>query len=79
MSDKFILGENGIIPPLKCLEGVGETAARNIVKEREIEKFISVEDLINRTKISKTVVEALRDHGCLSNLPETNQISLFNI
>ncbi len=78
-SDKFILGENGIIPPLKCLEGVGETAARNIVKEREIEKFISVEDLINRTKISKTVVEALRDHGCLSNLPETNQISLFNI
>ena len=78
-SDKFLIGEKGIIPPLKCLEGVGETAARNIVRERERQKFISIEDLVNRTKISKTVVEALREHGCLNELPETNQISLFNI
>ena len=38
-SDKFLIGENGILPPLKSLEGVGETAARKIVKERENEKF----------------------------------------
>lgn len=76
-SDKFLIGEKGLIPPLKCLEGVGETAARNIVKERERQKFISIEDLVNRTKISKTVIEALRDHGCLNDLPESNQISLF--
>jgi len=78
-SDKFLIGEKGILPPLKSLEGVGETAARNIVKEREREKFISVEDLINRAKITKAVVEVLREHGCLNGLPETNQISLFNI
>ncbi len=78
-SDKFKIGEKGIIPPLKSLEGVGETAARNIAKERDREKFISIEDLVYRTKISKTVVEVLREHGCLNGLPETNQISLFNI
>jgi len=76
-SDKFLIGEKGLIPPLKCLEGVGETAARNIAKERERQKFISVEDLVNRTKISKTVIEVLREHGCLNDLPESNQISLF--
>jgi len=76
-SDKFLIGEKGLIPPLKCLEGVGETAARNIAKERGRQKFISIEDLVNRTKISKTVIEALRDHGCLNDLPESNQISLF--
>lgn len=78
-SDKFLIGDQGILPPLKSLEGVGETAAKNIVKERTIDKFLSIEDLISRTKISKTVVEALREHGCFNDLPESNQISLFNI
>lgn len=78
-SEKFLIGERGILPPLKSLDGVGETAAKNIVKERNIEKFLSVEDLIARTKVSKTVVEALREHGCFDGLPESNQISLFNI
>ncbi len=78
-SDKFIIGEEGILPPLKGLEGVGENAARNIVEEREKSKFISVEDLVNRGKVTRTVIEALTNHGCLDNLPESNQISLFNI
>lgn len=78
-SDKFLIGEDGIIPPLKGLDGVGENAARKIVEERELSKFISIEDLINRGKVSRTVIEALTNHGCLDGLPESNQISLFNI
>ena len=78
-SDKFLLGENGIIPPLKSLEGMGETAARNIVQEREKGIFISVEDIVNRAKISKSVIESLKNHGCLDDIPESNQLSLFSI
>lgn len=78
-SDKFIIGEEGIIPPLKSLQGVGENAARNIVNERKKSKFLSVEDLVNRAKITKTVVEALRVHGCLKYMSESNQLSLFSI
>lgn len=77
-SDKFQLGENGIVPPLKSLEGVGENAARNIVAEREKGRFISIEDLTKRAKCSKTVIEALRLHGCLDGMQETNQLNLFN-
>ncbi|NLC04691.1 MAG: PolC-type DNA polymerase III, partial [Tissierellia bacterium] len=78
-SDRFIIGENGILPPLKGLDGVGENAARKIVEEREIAKFMSTEDLVRRAKVSRTVIEALTNHGCLEDLPESNQISLFNI
>ncbi|OHW62798.1 DNA polymerase III PolC-type [Andreesenia angusta] len=78
-SDKFTLGEKGILPPLKSLEGVGENAARSIVKERSDGDFISIEDMVIRAKVSKTVVEALRLHGCLDGMPETNQLNLFTI
>ncbi len=78
-SDRFITDENGIIPPLKSLEGLGENVARKIVEERNISRFISVEDLVNRSKVSKPVLEVLTNHGCLGDLPLSNQISLFNI
>lgn len=78
-SDKFLVGEKGLIPPLKSLQGVGENAARSIVAEREKRDFISLEDLTSRCKITKTVLEALGAHGCLKGIPESNQITLFNI
>jgi DNA polymerase-3 subunit alpha (Gram-positive type) len=78
-SDRFAIDENGILPPLKSLEGLGENVARKIVEERNISKFISREDLINRGKVSKPVLEVLNNHGCLGDLPLSNQISLFNI
>lgn len=78
-SDKFLLEEEGILPPLKCLEGLGESVARKIVEERNISKFISIEDLVNRCKVSKPVLEVLKNHGCLKDLPKSNQLSLFSI
>ena len=78
-SDKFLLEEEGILPPLKCLEGLGESVARKIVEERNISKFISIEDLVNRCKVSKPVLEVLTNHGCLKDLPLSNQLSLFSI
>ncbi len=78
-SDKFLLGASGILPPLKALEGIGENAARKLVEERDISKFISVQDLVQRGRATRPVVEALERHGCLDSLPKDNQISLFNI
>jgi len=78
-SDKFQLESDGIIPPLKSLQGVGENAARNIVEEREKGKFLSIEDLTKRARVTKTVIEALKTHGCLEGMSESNQLSLFNI
>src|SRR5699024_3559200 len=78
-SDKFIISNGFILPPLKCLEGLGENAAKRIVQERKVSKFISIEDLVNRGGVNKSVLEVLKNHGCLENLPLSNQINLFNI
>ncbi|MDD2396394.1 MAG: PolC-type DNA polymerase III [Tissierellia bacterium] len=76
---KFLLTEDGILPPLMGLAGLGANAAANIKAEREISRFISIEDIIKRAKVTKTVIEVLENHGCLKNMDETNQISIFNV
>ncbi|NSW92325.1 MAG: PolC-type DNA polymerase III [Firmicutes bacterium] len=74
---KFIIEEGSIRPPLNSLPGLGVTAAQNIVEARKEGRFTSVEDLRIRGKASKTVIDILKEHGCLKNLPESSQISLF--
>ncbi|MBP2654911.1 MAG: polymerase subunit alpha [Firmicutes bacterium] len=74
---RFLIVEEGLLPPLAALEGVGENAARNIVEARQNKPFSSVDDLRLRSRVSKTVIDILREHGCLGNLPENNQLMLF--
>jgi DNA polymerase-3 subunit alpha (Gram-positive type) len=78
-SHRFLITEEGIRPPLNALQGVGINAAKNIVAAREQGEFISIEDLRERAKITKTAIESLQEHGVLKNLPETSQISLFSL
>jgi len=73
----FLVTENGLLPPLKALQGVGENAARSIVEAREKGEFISIEDFRERTKVTKTVIEVLKSNNILKNIPETSQLSLF--
>ncbi|WP_278381821.1 PolC-type DNA polymerase III, partial [Clostridium tyrobutyricum] len=74
---KFLIEDEGIRIPINALQGIGENAAKNIVKGREQGEFISKEDLKMRGKASKSAIEMLDVHGCLKGLPETNQLSLF--
>jgi len=36
-----------------------------------------VDDLRQRTRVGKNLVDVLREHGCLDFLPESDQLSLF--
>lgn len=74
---KFTIEKDGIRPPISALQGVGENAAKSIVEARKQGEFISKEDLRIRSKVSKTVIETLSNHGCLEGMSETNQLSLF--
>ncbi|WP_300262026.1 PolC-type DNA polymerase III [Clostridium sp.] len=74
---KFKIEEDGIRPPLNALQGVGDNAAKSIVECRINGEFISKEDLRLRSKVSKTVIETLDNHGCLEGMQESNQLSLF--
>lgn len=74
---QFIVDGNTLIPPFNAVDGLGTNAALNIVKAREEGDFLSKQDLRERSKISKTVLDYLDEHGCLEGLPEENQLSLF--
>ncbi|MTI67477.1 MAG: PolC-type DNA polymerase III [Firmicutes bacterium] len=78
-SDKFLIVDGEILPPLKSLQGLGENAARSIYEARKAGKFLSIEDIVNRAKANKTAIEALKNHGCLDGMSEKNQLSLFSI
>ena len=71
-------GEKGLRVPFTALGGLGESAAQSIVEARA-NPFISIEDLKNRAKVSSAVLELLREHGCLKDLAETNQVTLFQL
>ena len=77
-SDQFKVTENGLLPPLRALQGVGENAARSIVAIRGSSEIMSKDDLRKRAKVTKTVIETLSQHGCLEGLSETNQLSIFD-
>ncbi|WP_078554619.1 PolC-type DNA polymerase III [Bacillus alkalicellulosilyticus] len=74
---EFLIDGNALIPPFNALTGVGTNAAINIVNAKTEQEFLSKEDLQQRSKITKTVLENLDQHGCLEGLPDSNQLSLF--
>src|SRR5699024_11939160 len=74
---EFLVDGDALIPPLNVVDGLGTNAAINIVKAREDGEFLSKEDLRERSRISKTVLEYLDNHGCLDGMEEKNQLSLF--
>ncbi|WP_100330947.1 PolC-type DNA polymerase III [Bacillus xiapuensis] len=76
-ADQFVIDGDSLIPPFNAIPGLGTNAAYNIVKARQEGEFLSKEDLQQRGKVSKTIIEYLDQHGCLASLPDQNQLSLF--
>ena len=75
---RFLITDNGLIPPFVSLPGVGEQAALSIVEERKNGPFLSQEEVIIRcSRVSKSVVEMLAGIGALDDMPESTQVSLF--
>ncbi|MET1247858.1 PolC-type DNA polymerase III [Sporolactobacillus sp. STCC-11] len=74
---RFLVEGDTLIPPFNAIPGVGTNAAKAIAKAREDGEFLSKEDLQKRAKISKTVLEFLDGQGCLKDMPDANQLSLF--
>ena len=73
-----LLSDTLIRMPFNALPGLGEAAAQAIVEARSQSPFISVEDLRNRGKVSQSLIDLMRECGCLGDLPETNQTTLFS-
>ena len=74
---KFILEEDGIRPPLNSIPGLGTVAAQSIDEAKKDGEFMCIDELQQRAKIGKSVVELLKKFGCLNGMTQSNQMSLF--
>ncbi len=75
----FIITDDGLLPPLNALPGLGENAAKAIMEEREKGEFKNIEDLRLRTGATKSVIEILEQNGCFDGMSESNQVSLLEM
>jgi len=72
-----IIGDK-LMPSLNSIDGLGEKAADAIVEAAKDGPFLSKDDFRDRTKVSKNIVDMMADLGLLGDLPESNQLSLFD-
>ena len=79
-SNKFVVTEDklGLIIPFSAMDGLGGIAASKIVEERNKKSYISIKDLKERGKVPEKIVNELISLGTLKDLPESNQLSIFN-
>lgn len=78
-ADRFKIINGKVMPSLAVIESLGEKAANMVVSEAKKQAFISKDDLKNRCKISNTAIETLTELGIIDMLPDSNQISIFDI
>ena len=74
---KYCCEDGKIRLPFTALKGLGENAARNIMEAAAEGEFLSADEVVSRAKVSKSVVDLLRQAGALGNLPESSQMSFF--
>ena len=76
---RFQIFDGKLMPALDTIEGLGEKAADAVEEAAKDGPFLSKDDFRNRTKVSKSVIDLMDDLGLLGDIPESNQISLFDL
>ncbi len=74
----FQIVEGKLLPSFNSIDGLGEKAAYAICEAAKQGTFLSKDDFRERAKVGKTMVDQLSELGILGDLPESNQISLFD-
>ena len=73
----FAVEDGKIRLPFSSLPGVGEAAALSLAESGKKGEYLSIEDMQAKTKVTKAVIETLKEVGVLHGLPESSQLSLF--
>lgn len=78
-AENFVIDGTTLIAPFRAVPSLGDNVAKQIVAARKEQEFLSKEDLANRGKVSKTIIEYMTEQGVLKGLPDENQLSLFDM
>ena len=75
---RFQIIDGKLMPSFSSIDGLGDIAAVSIAEAAKDGPFLSKDDFRERTKVSKTLIDLMSDLGLLGDLPESNQLSLFD-
>lgn len=78
-ADRFQIIDGKIMPSFGSLPGMGEKAAADLEEAAGQGAFTSKEDIRQRGKVSKTLLDDMQKLGILGDLPETNQYDFFSM
>ncbi len=76
---QFQIIDGKILPSFCSIDGLGEKAALSIREAAKQGPFLSKDDFRERAKVGKALADQLEDLGILGDIPESNQISLFDL
>ena len=74
----FQIIDGKLMPSLASIEGMGDKAAEAVEEASKDGPYLSLDDFRQRTKVSKTVIDLMAELGLFGNLPQSNQLSLFD-
>ena len=77
-SSRFRILEGKLMPALNTIEGMGGNAAETLAEAAKHGRFLSRDDIRQRTAVNAKTVEHLAEMGLLGDLPESNQLSIFD-
>ena len=76
-ANMYIVEDGKIRLPFSSVSGIGGNAAESLEEAAKIGGFISQDDIIQTTGVTKSVLDSLVAIGGLKNMPKSNQMSLF--
>lgn len=74
----FQIVDGKLLPPFNSIDGMGDKAAESLAIAAAGGKFLSKDDLRERSKVSKSIIDLMSDLDIISDLPESNQLSFFD-
>lgn len=77
-AERFLMEGNALRVPFSSMVGFGLGAARSIIEARG-ERFVSIQDLKDRARLSSSCIDLLRESGALKGLSDTNQVDFFSL
>ncbi|HJB19332.1 MAG TPA: PolC-type DNA polymerase III [Candidatus Bariatricus faecipullorum] len=75
---RFRIVDGKLLPPFNTIDGMGDKAAEAVEMASKDGPYLSKDDFRQRTRVSKTVIDLMDQMGLLGDLPESNQLSLFD-
>ena len=74
----FQIVDGKLMPSFASIEGMGDKAAEAVEEASKDGPYLSMDDFRQRTKVSKTVIDLMAELGLFGDLPQSNQLSLFD-